>query len=148
MADKGREIADAIVAEIKATTFTTLNPADADVHRVVHPRIKIKDAGNLTVHVITGGPKDVNRVADGSDAELEVIIAVLQQAEHTNAAQDPLADFVQELEDHFGHVETSEAPRMSGGIYLSHNVYEPAEVKGHEWPTFTRFIRLRYRYTR
>lgn len=141
MPEIGRAIADAVKTDLDAQSFS-LTPT---ITRVPNPRADLAAISGLTIFV-SDETKDYTRTArQGSQLDVVIVVAIFQQAENTLAAQNPLADFAQEVEDRLGGTEDNKAPRMAGAKYLSHRSIKPENVQGQEWPAFTRLLRITYR---
>lgn len=144
MAELGRTIAAAVKTGLEAQTFT-LTPT---VVHVPNPLADLEAVSSLTIFV-SDETKDTTRNArQGHQTDAIIHLGVFKQAENTLTAQDPLADFVQEVEDYLSGDENTKPPRMGGGVYISHRSIKPEEVKGREWPGFTRLLRFTYRVFR
>ncbi len=141
MPEIGRTIADAVKTDLDAQSFS-LTPT---ITRTPNPRAELADISGLTIFV-SDEEKDQTRTArQGGQLDCIILVAVFQQALNTLAAQDPIADFVQEVEDRMAGTETTKAPRMAGAKYISHRSIKPENVQGQEWPAFTRLLRFTYR---
>ena len=135
-------IADSVVAEINATTFS--QPVMAV--RYYAPQFEIADMGTLHVSVVPKGlsSKSLDRSRDTFDYMVDV--AVQQKVDPTNPPLDVLMGLVEEIADHFRAAALASFPNARCTEVKNEPVYLPEHLS--ELGQFTSVLTLTFKVWR
>lgn len=136
------DIADSVVAEINATTFS--QPVSAVRHYA--PQFEIGTMGTLHVSVVPRGlaSKSLDRGRD--TFEYLVDVAVQQKVDPTNPPLDMLMGLVEEIADHFRASALASFPNARCTEVKNEPVYAPEHLT--ELGQFTSVLTLTFKVWR
>ena len=137
------DIADAVVAELNAETFTQ----DFTAVRRYVPRYEPKDIKELTVTVIPG-PQAVEQAArDAGEHDYTIMVGVQIKLDSQDAAEvDPMVGLVEEIADFLAAQELADVPEASCLGATNEEPYIPELMD--QFRVFTSFVVVNYRMLR
>ena len=136
------DIADSVVAEVNATTFS--QPVTAARHYA--PQFDISQMGTLHVSVVPKGlaSKSLDRTRD--TFEYMVDVAVQQKVDQANPPLDVLMGLVEEIADHFRAAALASFPSARCTEVKNEPVYSPEHLT--ELGQFTSVLTLTFKVWR
>lgn len=136
------DIAESVVAEINATTFS--QPVTAARHYA--PQFEIGEMGTLHVSVVPKGlaSKSLDRSRD--TFEFVIDVAVQQKVDQANAPLDVLMGIVEEIADHFRAAALASFPNARCTEVKNEPVYSPEHFT--ELGQFTSVLTLTFKVWR
>jgi len=135
-------LADAVVAELNATTFS--QPLTAERH--YQPVFELSEMAELKVSVVprSVASKALDRSRDGFDYRIDV--AVQRKVEPTMGNLDALMELVEEIADHFRTQRLSDFPQARCIEVVNEPVYANEHLE--EFRQFTSILTLTYQVWR